>query len=187
MGRSAVCPRSGHTHCYRVVSGSNAYAKFPSERCARLLAVGPFGRSDLLLWFSAVTGDDAWSAQRDQKQNGGHGVADGNPDRQHGVWRTKSTLIPAETILALDYSTVDSILDSAASSVEEDARKAGKAVSDFSSRAGGSRLFAAIRKWVPSKGIIVKSRLDLFVFGGGLPGEELRYLQSIIARALADF
>ena len=106
---------------------------------------------------------------------------------RHGVWRTKSTLIPAEAILALDYSTVDSILDSAAYSVEQDARKAGKAVPDFSSGAGGSRLFAAMKKWVPSKGIIVKSRLGLFVFGGGLPGEELRYLESIIARALSDF
>ena len=106
---------------------------------------------------------------------------------RHGIWRTRSTLIPADAILALDYSTVDSILDSAAYSVEQDARKAGKAVSNFSSGAGGSRVFAAMKKWVPSKGIIVKSRLGLFVFGEGLPGEELRYLQSIIARALADF
>jgi hypothetical protein len=106
---------------------------------------------------------------------------------RHGVWRTRTTLIPADDILALDYSTMDSVLDSAARSVEPNAMETGMTVSDSSSGLRGSRMFEVMKKWVPSKGIIVKSRRGLFVFGEGLPGEELRYLQSAITRALADF
>jgi len=37
---------------------------------------------------------------------------------------------------------------------------------------------------VRSRGLVVKSRRGLFLFGEGLPGEELRYLLSVVSQAL---
>jgi len=83
---------------------------------------------------------------------------------KQSIGRTRATMIPVGEILALDYGAVDT----------------------GSSAARGSRLLAEVKAWA-SKGIIVKSRRGLFTFGEGLSGEELRYLQSIITRAVADF
>jgi hypothetical protein len=44
---------------------------------------------------------------------------------------------------------------------------------------------AAARKWMPTKGIIAKSRKELVAFGEGLPADELQYLNSVLRKALA--
>jgi hypothetical protein len=45
-------------------------------------------------------------------------------------------------------------------------------------------LIAAFKKYMPTKGIIVKSRQGLVTFGEGLTSEELRYLKWVLTRAL---
>ena len=104
-----------------------------------------------------------------------------------GVWRTRETLVPAGDILALDYSTMESLLDSTAQSVQRNRAEAQRPPFHFSYRAPGSRLLAVLKTFGPSRGMIVKSRHGLFLFGEGLSGEELQYLWFIITRALAHF
>jgi len=89
------------------------------------------------------------------------------------VWGTRATEIPAGDILALDYSDLDSMIEAAALARGQKAT------------GSSARLPAVLKTWAPSKGIIVKSRQGLFMFGEGLPGEELRYLLSVVTRALA--
>lgn len=96
---------------------------------------------------------------------------------RRGAWRTQTTWIPAGDILALDYSTFDTMLQKRAIDI-------GQTVSETPGITS-SPIFAALKKLVASKGIIVKSRFGLFFFGEGLPGEELRYLLSIIVSAMA--
>jgi hypothetical protein len=88
---------------------------------------------------------------------------------KRGLWRTRSTLIPAEDILALDYSDFSSMLDLAAQQ---------KGIPP-------PQLPEPLKAWAPSKGILIKSRYGLYTFGEDLPGAELRYLQSLLTRALA--
>jgi len=107
-----------------------------------------------------------------------------------GAWRAQKTRIAAEDILALDYSSVDDKLASlrrpgGESAVDVNAMEKAQAISAFASSDRGSRLLGLLKKLVPSKGIIVKSRHGLFAFGERLSGEELQYLQSLITRALA--
>ena len=86
--------------------------------------------------------------------------------------------------MSLDYGTTDSMIDSSRGAIEQHTTAGGYPAPQFSGT-GASRLFAALlKKWVASRGLIVKSRHGLFVFGEGLPGEELRYLLSVVSRAL---
>jgi hypothetical protein len=91
---------------------------------------------------------------------------------REGTWRAQTTTISADDILDVDYSTVDGMLESAR-------RSAGLP------QAAGPNAFAALRKLVPTKGIIVKSRQGLVTFGEGLAAEELRFLKSAVTKALA--
>jgi hypothetical protein len=91
--------------------------------------------------------------------------------------------IAAGDIVALDYDTADSMI-SAGDQIERRITAGGHPVAQFSGTR--SRLVGASRKWVRSKGLVVKSRQGLLVFGEGLPGEELRYLLSVVSQALVD-
>jgi hypothetical protein len=92
--------------------------------------------------------------------------------------------IAAGDIVALDYDTADSVIDSARAQIERRITAGGHPVAQFSGTR--SRLLGAMRKWVRSRGLVVKSRQGLLVFGEGLPGEELRYLLSVVSQALVD-
>ena len=48
-----------------------------------------------------------------------------------------------------------------------------------------TRVAQFAKRWVPSSGIVVKSRRELISFGEGLPAGELQYLRSILRKALA--
>jgi hypothetical protein len=106
---------------------------------------------------------------------------------KRGAWRTRTTEIPAEEILALDYSTADSVLNAAARTLEDRAREQGKPVPEIQSSLRDSRLAGGLMRLLSSKGITVKSRQGIFAFGEGLPGDELRYLQALISQALTRF
>jgi len=93
---------------------------------------------------------------------------------RRGTWRTSTKLIPACDILDLDYSTFEGTLASAKSS----------SGTPGASSAGAERIFAFLKKWVPAKGIIVKSRQELIPFGEGLPANELQYLNWALRTAL---
>jgi hypothetical protein len=91
---------------------------------------------------------------------------------RHGAWRRQTTVVPASDVLGIDYSPVDAQLESARRAVGP-------------GHPGATRLIAALKKLVPSKGLIIKTRQDLLTVGEGLPPDELRYLQSILTQALA--
>ena len=77
---------------------------------------------------------------------------------QRDAWRTRFNSISAADILDVDHST--------------------SYRSDSASAAFASRL-------VPGRGLVIKSRNELVTFGEGLPHEELRYLRSVLRKALA--
>ena len=91
-----------------------------------------------------------------------------------GRWRKHTTVVPARGILDVDCSTVDGILKSVRRSA---------AFSQAVAR-GSSGWGAGLKKYIPTKGIIIKSRQGLVTFGDGLAGEELRYLKWVITKAL---
>jgi len=93
-----------------------------------------------------------------------------------GVWRRRATAISAADILDLDYRTVDGILGSA--------RRSAGVTKTTAGGSGESRLFATLKNWVGSKGIIVKSRQGEVTFGEGLAVEELQFLRSVLTKAL---
>jgi hypothetical protein len=74
---------------------------------------------------------------------------------RRGAWRTRTTVIPAQEILAIDCST-----------------------------AGGSQTPPSFEKWIPNKGLVIKARSGLFIIGEGLSREELSYLNSVLLRVL---
>jgi hypothetical protein len=94
---------------------------------------------------------------------------------RQGAWSTKTQTIPAADLLDLDLSTIGGALASA---------KSGSGLPALPSPTT-ERWIAAARKWVPTKGIIAKSRKELVAFGEGLPADELQYLNSVLRKALA--
>ncbi len=113
--------------------------------------------------------------------------ADGIDIRERGAWRTRTTAsIPSTEILDLDYSTKQSLVDSADRAVDDQ-------VVAFGKRHGGSpsvgprtrRVLKALSRFVKGRGITVKSRrLGLTRFGEGLEDDEIRYLHAVLWRVL---
>jgi hypothetical protein len=93
---------------------------------------------------------------------------------RRSTWRTSTKLIPASEILDLDCSTFEGALASVKSS----------SGTTGASSAGAERIFTFLKKWVPTKGIIVKSRQELIPFGEGLAADELQYLNWVLRKAL---
>jgi hypothetical protein len=92
---------------------------------------------------------------------------------KQGPWRNATKRVSADDILDLDYSTFEGRLAAARKSSPMPA-------------AGGvtEQIFASLKEWVPTKGIIVKSRQELITFGEGLPAEELHYIKAILRKVL---
>ena len=102
------------------------------------------------------------------------------------AWRVKTTRIAAADILGLDYGTVDTVLQASQQLAAQRGEQADRTVmSPGKDRALPSWLLTALRRLAKSKGIIVKCRNGLVVFGAGLPDEEIRYLYAVVGRALA--
>jgi hypothetical protein len=107
----------------------------------------------------------------------GSTVVTASPDaiviQRKGVRRDSTTVITAADILDVDYSTFDGILESARQSA---AYPPGALA--------GNWIFDALRKSIPSKGIAIKTKQDLVMFGEGLPAGELRFLKWVLIKAL---
>jgi hypothetical protein len=106
--------------------------------------------------------------------------------RQRGAWRTKTVAsIDAADIIDVDYSTRESATAAARRAAEQQALAAhGKAVAagDVSPRT--ERVLLALARFANSGGITIKTTWGLTTFGEGLEDEEVRYLHSMIRRAL---
>jgi hypothetical protein len=104
---------------------------------------------------------------------------------ERSAWRVKSTRILAADVLALDYGTADTAFRSARHGAEDRLAQAGQRIPPLSGTGREApRWVGLLRRLVTSKGIIVKSRKRLLVFGAGLPDDEVRYLHAAVARAL---
>lgn len=102
-----------------------------------------------------------------------------------GIARTKTKHILKADILGIDYSTAKSIMGSMQRSVAN--RDPQNRSADYSSMGYTGhvpRWINVMRKFVRSKGIIIKSRSNVITFGAGLPDEEVAYIFSIIKRIL---
>jgi hypothetical protein len=93
---------------------------------------------------------------------------------RRGAWRTQMIVISAAEILDVDYITFDGRLESAC-------RHAGLAPG---APIGAGRMFAWLKRWVPSTGIVVKSRQEFVTFGEGLKPDELGFLKWVVTKAL---
>ncbi len=94
-------------------------------------------------------------------------------------WRTRRRLLAAADLLDVDCFTADGALQAAA------ARASSIRVATASPNPAALQLVQQLKKWLPSKGIIVKSRQELICFGEGLPAAELQYLSWVLRRALS--
>lgn len=91
-------------------------------------------------------------------------------------WRTRTTQIAGADLLDLDCSTADAALRSAMN----------RSVNRHEvPNLEATRVAQFAKRWVPSRGIVVKSPRELISFGEGLPAGELQYLRSILRKALA--
>lgn len=99
---------------------------------------------------------------------------DGLTLEQRTAWRKHSKFVPIADLLDIDCSTIDGAIRSV---------KASSARFNSASP-GAERLVQVLKKYVPSKGIIVKTRSELLTFGEGLPADELRYVLWVLRRAL---
>ena len=96
---------------------------------------------------------------------------------QRKLGRPHTTEIPANELLDLDCATVEAAMKAA--------RNASIRVAGAPPNPEPGRLVAGLRRFVPSQGIIVKSRTGLITFGEGLRAGELQYLTWVLRRALA--
>jgi hypothetical protein len=94
---------------------------------------------------------------------------------QGSGWRKHNKLIPAADLLDVDSSTIHGAIQNiqAAANVPADT------ISD------SARWIQVLKKWVPSRGIVIKSRTELITFGEGLPAAELQYLAYRLRKGLA--
>jgi hypothetical protein len=82
-------------------------------------------------------------------------------------------VIAATDVLDVDYSTLESVVQSVKGS------QAGVVPARSEEAVVGF-----LRKWIPSRGIIVKTRQGMVSFGEGLPDAELAYLHAVLRKAL---
>jgi hypothetical protein len=87
-----------------------------------------------------------------------------------------TTVISGGDLFDIDYSTVDSAITTARSSLNT--TRTGNPNAD--------RTLATLKRLVPNPGIIVKSRESLLTIAEGLPTEELQYLVWLLRKAVSE-
>jgi hypothetical protein len=106
--------------------------------------------------------------------------------RQRGAWTTSTTAsLETADILDVDYTSRESALDAARRAAEQ------QVMQSYPDHAGTAaprveRLVAALTRFVRNKGLTIKTRKGLTTVGQGLDDEEIRYLHSLIRRALLE-
>jgi len=106
--------------------------------------------------------------------------------RQRGAWTTSTTAsLEAADILDVDYTSRESALAAARRAAEQQVMQS---YPDHTGTAAPrvERLVAALTRFVRNKGLTIKTRKGLTTVGQGLDDEEIRYLHSLIRRALIE-
>ena len=89
--------------------------------------------------------------------------------QERGAWKTKAVaLISAPEIMDIDYGTGPTLPESSVVGERTE------------------RVLASLRRFMRGRGITIKTRQGLTTFGKGLADEEIRYLHSVVTRALVS-
>jgi len=103
---------------------------------------------------------------------------------ERGIWRTRTIAsIDSDEILDVDYSSRESSTASARRAAEQQAFQAYPSASHTVSPRV-ERIVSALARFAQGKGVTVKSRSGITTFGQGLDDEEIRYLHSVVRRAI---
>ena len=103
---------------------------------------------------------------------------------ERGAWRTRTLASFARAdIVDVDYSTRDSALASSRRATEQQVLQSGRwTATDVGPRT--ERVLAAVSRFVKGRGLTVKTRRGLTMFGAGLDDDETQYLHSVIRQEL---
>jgi hypothetical protein len=106
--------------------------------------------------------------------------------QERGAWTTRTIAsLDASDILDIDYSTRESSDAAARHAAEQQALQSYPSASPtLSPRV--ERMLAALTRFVNAKGVTIKTRKGLTTLGQGLDDAEVRYLHSVIRRALIE-
>jgi len=111
---------------------------------------------------------------------------DGIRIEERGAWRTTTTgRYAAADIFDVDYSTTESTLESARRTAMAVARESDGMGQPTTVSPTLERTLTRIVAFSRTKGITLKTRQGLVSFGAGLDDGEIRYLHTLIRRALA--
>ena len=104
--------------------------------------------------------------------------------RQRGAWTTRAiTYIDASVILDVDYSSRESTLATAKRATEQQVMQAYPSHAETASPRI-ERMVATLTRFASNKGLTIKTRKGLTTVGQGLDDDEIRYLHTLIRRAL---
>ncbi len=106
--------------------------------------------------------------------------------QERGTLKTGTTRIPARDIMGIDAHTGMGELDSLRAGIAEMRRSTGPAPTFGSRRRGDPWWFSLLRRLVPSKGILIRTREEVVAVGTGLPDQEVRYLAWVMVRTLGE-
>ena len=105
---------------------------------------------------------------------------------ERGIWRTRAIgSYDADDIIDVDYSSRESSSASAMRAAEEQAFEAYPTAAQ-SAGPRVERIIAKLARFARGKGVTIKTRTGLTAFGQGLDDEEIRYLHSVVRRALGE-
>ena len=103
---------------------------------------------------------------------------------ERGAWKTQTVAdFDADDILDIDYGTRESALASTRRAVEHKLHESGH-LQPGQTHSRLERLAETAARWVKGRGVTVKTRQGLTTFGRDLGDEEVRYLHSVVRRAL---
>ncbi len=101
------------------------------------------------------------------------------------VFRTKSTDIPIDSILDIDFGTSASGMQSARrSAVTMRTVNHARGTVGVTGNVELPRWISFLGALVPSKGVILKTRRGFYTFGSGLPDDEVRFLHDLLRQTL---
>ena len=104
---------------------------------------------------------------------------------ERGIWRTRqTTALAADDILDVDYSSRESSTASARQAAEEQTFAAYPDASR-SVTPRVERIVASLGRFARAKGVTIKTREGITYVGQGLEDDEIRYLWSVVRRAIA--
>jgi len=93
---------------------------------------------------------------------------------QRSGWRKQTKVVAAADLLDVDCSTIDGSIQNIKAATNAPA-----------TRTADAAWLQILKKWVPTRGLVIKCRTELITVGEGLPADELRYVASVLRKAMA--